>query len=493
MRDELAEVEVAAGMIQRLLDEEPRLDPARIGLLLDGSPFRDRAIAEVFARAGLPLSGLRRRSVARDLGSEALRLFLLTRRVGAPAMAMASLLSLPLWPWPLDTGADLALAAQDSRARRTREIPPEVSSCRASDLLVLLRDGRAKTPGELVAQLQALINVLPTIEGEATALESAREGAAAVLERVRSLPAGAEIPWEELLRGLSVARPETGEGPEYWREGITVSYEESTPERELDHLFVLGFAEGHYPPAPAISAVFDDNDRLVLRYHEGLFLLLSRDRVDDGRAELFCHVRNVSQRCVLLTPLRDLAGKPRNLSGTMDLMAGMFTGIGSAEQLLRIPERKGDRGCIPGLALAPATEPSAPRTMNVADLELGLDLYVDPAGTIRPDSPTRLEKMLVSPLAWLFDRLGLIPRSWAPEQCDPPTCGTIAHAVFEHLFVPGQELPSPEEVERRVPDLFARAVAGNTPFLLGEEWSVERNRLAGDIVRAATAWAGILK
>lgn len=492
VRDELAEVEVVAGMIQRLLDGEPGLSAGRVGILLDGSPFRDRAVAEVFTRAGLPLSGLRRRSSTRDLVSEALGHFLRTRRVGASTMAMASLLSSPLWPWPPETGADLAMAAQDPRARRDRTIPPEVGLCGASELLLLLRDGRAQTPGELTAQLQAFLAALPTPEGEAQDSEPVKAGAVALLERVRSLPAGGEIPWEDLLRGIPQAGPAIGEGTEYWREGIAVSYEDREPERELDFLFVLGFAEGHFPPAPRLPVVLDDEDRRVLWQENGLRLPFRDDEVRCGQTRFFRHLRNVSRGCVFTVPLRDLAGKPRQPSGTLDLIAGMFAGIDSAEQLLRLPEREGDRGRIPGLALAPAAEPSPPRTVAVDDLELGLDLYISPDGTIRHDSPTRLEKMLVSPLAWLFDRIGVVPRSWAPEQCDPPTCGTIAHAVFEHLFAPGKELPSPEEVESRVRDLFSGVVGDKAPFLLGDEWSVERNRLAGEIARAATAWASIL-
>lgn len=53
-------------------------------------------------------------------------------------------------------------------------------------------------------------------------------------------------------------------------------------------------------------------------------------------------------------------------------------------------------------------------------------------GTAKPQSPSRLETLLVSPLAWLLAEVGAEDMSWATEELDVLARGNIAHDVFEH-------------------------------------------------------------
>jgi hypothetical protein len=49
--------------------------------------------------------------------------------------------------------------------------------------------------------------------------------------------------------------------------------------------------------------------------------------------------------------------------------------------------------------------------------------------------------------------LGAEHVSWQPEALDVMLRGSLAHEVFERLFVPGKAHPSNEEIEAKVPDL----------------------------------------
>jgi ATP-dependent helicase/nuclease subunit B len=99
VRDFLQEAEVAAGMVQKMLEAEPELKPADIGLLVPDDFEYSVAVEDAFRLGGLALSGLPVERWRRDLGREAVFHFLYCRQKPAPAMALAVVLSSPLMPW----------------------------------------------------------------------------------------------------------------------------------------------------------------------------------------------------------------------------------------------------------------------------------------------------------------------------------------------------------------------------------------------------------
>lgn len=488
-RDELEEVEMAAGMIQGMLDADPSLRPAQVGLLLDGSRFRDWACAEVFRRAGLPLSGLRPSDDERNLGGEAVFNFLATRRRPAPAMALASLYASPLMPWPAVTGNRLAsnVMAGDFDAQPASPLPRP-----ARRMLTLIRE-EPGTPPDLLRQLRSFSEGLSTDErlaGHTLVARTTLLQVTGILEKV--LP-GSEIPWPEILRSVPQAPQPTGQPEEPTREGVAVMYEDEEPWRPVRVLLILGFAEGHFPAGARSSPVFDRADLAAIRDRGEIDLLTEDDVIVRNRERFRRQLCMASDRCLFFTPLKDLAGKPRSVSGSAAFMVRLLEGVDTPEALLRVPERERDRMKITGLALAPPAVGIPPRESDLSDPDLGRDLLTDRDGQARTESPTRLERMLVSPLAWLLQRLDALPRDWAPEQSDPRTGGSIAHEVFEHLFSPGKPLPSAAEIDQAVPTLFSRALLMHAPFLNRAEWSVERRKLEADIGQAAEAWRDILQ
>ena len=117
VRDFLEEAEVAAGMAQQMLAENPGLTPSDIGLLMPDTFEYSLAVNDAFSAAGLPLSGLPVDHWQRDLGREALFHFLYCRQKPSPAMALAVCLSSPLMPWSKEQGAELAQTVMDGDYR----------------------------------------------------------------------------------------------------------------------------------------------------------------------------------------------------------------------------------------------------------------------------------------------------------------------------------------------------------------------------------------
>ena len=103
-------------------------------------------------------------------------------------------------------------------------------------------------------------------------------------------------------------------------------------------------------------------------------------------------------------------------------------------------------------------------------------------------SPSRMETLLVSPLAWALAEFGAQEVTWAPEGFDHILGGTLAHEVFEHLFPKDSPLPDEATIAVRVPALLAQAIRRKAPFMQAAVWRVERQGLERDITRAATRW-----
>ena len=208
VRDSLAEAEVAAGMAQQMLAENPDVKPSDIGLLMPDSFGYSLAVNDAFSAAGLPLSGLPVDHWQRDLGREALFHFLYCRQKPSPAMALAVCLSSPLMPWSNEQGAELAQAVMDGDYR-LRAFPTATQSDR--QMLDLLREGD-ESPETLVAAIQTFVGLLDGGEQ----FESHVYHAKAKTEELCTALAGkTEIDWAPLRRLSSPKNISTGESPNF--------------------------------------------------------------------------------------------------------------------------------------------------------------------------------------------------------------------------------------------------------------------------------------
>lgn len=109
-----------------------------------------------------------------------------------------------------------------------------------------------------------------------------------------------------------------------------------------------------------------------------------------------------------------------------------------------------------------------------------------------PQSPSRLETLLVSPFAWLLDELDAKDRTWAPETLDVMTLGTIIHQVLEDAFPENAATPEIDALEAALPDILDAAIKKHARWLSGASWATERQSLLGEALEVARTWAGFL-
>lgn len=488
VRDYLQEVEVAAGMVQEAIRTGTASGYADFALLLPDDQRYGRAVRSVFAMAGIPLSGLKVDTVARDPGREAVFNLLLCLDKPAPVMALASLLASPLMPWGSDEGNRLAQYVVKGRFRLHA---PESSGDKGRRMLDLVTLS-VGSPKELDARLAEFAGLMDRSE----ALATHRDRAESLCTALRaSLDGIAPIDWVALRSMATPERLPARPFAENSLEGVAVFEEGREPWRRVRHLIVLGCSAGHYPATDPGNGIFTDTDLEELRKKGGLDLETSADRNSRHRELFRRQLAAASGQATFFVPRRDALGKPLEPSASLIFAAALFEGGQKAEGLMLDLEKAGHLRSARGVPLA-GNAVTASIALSTEDLRFDDDLLkivASPDGTPASETPSRLDTLLVSPLGWLLERLELEPREWDPEAFDVKAKGTLAHAVFEHLFAPGEPLPDDARLEAMVAELLGNAIDASFPFLKRGEWMVEVGHLRQEIVKSARRWKAMLQ
>ncbi len=486
VRDARQEVEVAAGMVQKLI--ATGVDPRDIGLLLPTDEQYYEAVHQSFDHAGLPVSGLPQPDVQRDLGYEVIFNFLVCMQRPAPAMALAAFLVSPLMPWQRSMGNRLAHRIMDGDFSLSS---PGNAGTATRMMLELLRI-RNDSSEELSATLSELGNLLPKDDDQD--VHQARAQAAISLLHKR-LSDTHKLDWRSLRSLVSPVTLSIADATEYTLEGVTVWLEDQTPWRPVQHLLVLGFRDRHYPCLPGYSPVFFPEDLRAINAACCIELDTNEALLKRRRSLFKSQLSLVSESVTFLIPRRDAFGKFVAPASSLLFMAGLRADIEKPEDLVLDIESTSARGQIRHLAIAAPTTATPPRSLQTDHLALNrnlLELRTDEDGQAAPQSPSRLENLIVSPFAWLLGQLHAEPNKWLPDQLSVMLKGSIAHDVFELLFPKEQPITSSDEIQQTLPDIYAGVLNRRAPFMRAPAWHVERRHLRKEIFEAALTWRDIL-
>ncbi len=488
VRDCLQEAEVAAGMVQTALRNGSASSSADFGLLLPSDPGYGHVIRSVFDRAGIPLSGLVIENSIRDLGREAVLNLLDCLDKPAPVLALASLFVSPLMPWSSDAGNRLAQRVVESRFDLKAPAGSGDSGQRMLDLII----ESVKSPSALAERISAFVKLLDKRE----VVSMHRERAATLCEELRAdIQASAFIDWVALK---SKAAPQQLSAAPYTvqaLEGVAVFNEGREPWRQVKHLIVLGCFSGHYPATEKTSGIFTDDDLQDLGEKSGISFEISSERNSRQREIFMRQLGAASEEASFFVPCRNALGKPLEPSSSITFAAVLFDGVEKAEDLLLNLESTSHLEKVRGVPRAEA-EVAEPLRLSTEDPEFAanlLDIGAGADGTRGSETPSRLETLLVSPLAWMLDRLRLKPQEWTPETFDAKAKGILAHEVFEHLFAPGEPLTDERRIEEQVTMLLETAINKSYPFLNRDEWKVEVGYLRQEILKSARRWGAMLR
>ena len=486
VRDYLEEIEVATGMVQKLVTTG--IPYADIGFLIPADADYVTAMHRVFAISGIPVAGLPNMSTARDPGREAAYYFLMAHAGPMPSMALATLVTNPLMPWPTEVGQTFAsrIMRNDFSLRLLKDAPPEQIEMR--DLIKRARDSRAK----LAEQLDQFGALLVSDTDRPDAHPRAMAAIENVLKRLEDVPGlTAEMLFPDVAPEIIRC-----DGDVVWpKDGIAVFLEHNEPWREVRHLFVLGFKSGHYPATHGNSSVFNARDLSEIKSRLDLPVDTPAQALTEARALFRRQLSAASNTVRFFVPRLDAMGKPLSPSESLTFVAQTMTDIKDAEDLIIDIDDTERRASISNLALPSKKAPEPPRDMPVHDLSLGIDLLSIGAkkeDELKRQSPSSLERMIVSPMAWLLSTLNTEPDPWQPDLLDPAVQGSIAHDVFEHLFEKAKPVPDAETIMERMPALMDNAITRLFPVLRTGMWRVEYRNLLRQVREAALRWRDVL-
>jgi hypothetical protein len=417
----------------------------------------------------VPISGLPGSLPERDIIGETALQLALAKRTPTPAMVLASLALSPLMPWSAQTGRDLAESIMSGDFRGDILSPTPANKDLWTDI---------RASASSLAQLRFLLDRI------CECLAQGQEVRARL-----SIPPGDGSPdWEGILRGIQIASPPQPDADRNL-EGVSLWASHETPWRQCRHLIVVDFTDGLYPTRPRANPLFLDSEITAIRTTTSLQL---RGRAEGLAESLYLfdqQLQAVAESVTFLIPWRDLSGARQQPSAGLSLVARAISDIEEAHDLVldlsRLPPGNWP---VAHHRLPPLPEPDdLPEALSFPGLDL-LALRRKDDGTSKPQSPSRLETLLVSPLAWLLDEVGAGDMSWSAEDLDVMAKGNIAHDVFEHVFLKDRPVPEPAELTAAVSEAYDRALTRHAGFLRSASWEMERSGLEREILQAALRW-----
>ncbi len=481
LRDYREEITSAVAMIRQMLADDPDLGCGDIAILTPDISAYTATLAGELENNAIPCSGLQVSVPVRDLGGELLRSFIAALQPPTAKMAYAALFSSPLMPWAPGVGNRWAQAIMDGYG-----LPQD------NPLTAVLAVAPDNT-GRLVESLQALVELVPV--NDFTSRHRARLQQL-VQEISHELPGDGAIDWPLLERLLPVQQLCDSSTSDYYQQAVAVFSAHQEPWRSCRVLLVLGFTAGCYPAVAPTGPVFSQDDIAAINTVIAGELVTSKQILQQRRELFRRQLQAATDAITFFVPQRNGAGEALTMCESQIFMAQLFSDIGDAKELLLHADNREQRNKIRHLVYEDKAEADTALHLPVAvDLELKRDLLAlrrDQEGHQKPESPSGLETLLVSPLAWLLHRFHLEPQAWSVDSLDVLTRGSLAHRVFEHLFSPGQPVPKAQVIAERVPQLLREAAREIFPLLQRDEWRVERRNLQRELITAARRWGEIL-
>ena len=465
VRDASSEADLAAALARRLLDEGST--PQDIAVLMPNSSYPG-FVATAFEKACIPLAGVPA-DLERDAEGETLRLLLQAMHPSPPPMVWASLCISPLMPWTAREGAKMAREVM--RSGSTGTVPE-----------FLLR-AKGPVPGNRKALMARFSGLKLKDNVPALAKSTGRLASAAPSSEDASLDMAAT------LRALRPSSPPR-KAAERMVEAASLWKGDEEPWRPARHLIVLGFAGDGYPAGTGVGPLFLDSELALLKLHCGLGIPTRAERMRRNLDRFRRQLGMVSETATFLIPKRDFAGGELGSCPGFALVARAISGGNGKGPHLAMLDGAPDElwPCSARIRMPMAgTCPILPENGMLDVGQNALHLRKDEDGKPKPQSPSRLETMLVSPLVWAMREAGAEPVEWLPPGMDAMSQGSLYHAVLENLFPEGAT-PSELELREAFDDAFDRAVDKTARLLREDIWKVEAASFRSEALRMALSW-----
>lgn len=489
-RDAMHEAEAVTSMIQAAINEGAVA--SKIAVVVPANGDYERLLAQYFTPAGLIASNLSQDSSLFDWQSALLNdLLTIVAKPDLP-MAVMSVLINPLMPWGAGRGYQLA----DQYAKKfsfdgindTNAVEGEQT------LRELLLTTPQNTSADVVQWLQS-ITALCRKTGYKGLTQKRFQNLLDTVERVLVLNEGISLTQaiDRVLQYLPVSTLEVDSERTRYIDGITIITEDEALPITVEQLFVLGFNQGHYCYQPENTGAIPREAWNLIAPKLGLSIPTTEQNQLVWQQDFAQLLSKADTRITFMRSTSNELGELIEASDTLLDMALCFQELSDLNPLQL--EQSILKAQHPLLKTEKITL-KAPDEIELKDLDFGKSLpeaMKNKDGDIRTESPSSLERLMISPLSWLLNRLYLESKIWEPQAPNILILGNIAHKAFELFFMPssGEHKETQQPLDTANFDkVFNEAVTSEAPFLNSEQWSVKKNQLHNQVLRALQALLG---
>ncbi len=471
-RDHVEEVEAVTSLIQTALDTGTV--PERIAVVVPQGGDYELWLEKHFENAGTISSNVRHESEVFDWQSALIHDLLNTLAQPEASMALMSVMVNPLMPWSARMGHKFAVHCAKRKSLTSDEETEQ-------SLLDIIQNAPEKTTTSVIDWLKAIAglcrkNIYKGLNGQRM------KGLIENTERLLSLYDAEDFAERinRVLRQMPVATLESGENRIRYLNAINIIQDKEHLPFQVDQLFILGFNQDHYSYRPEHTGAIPREAWDSIASETGL-AVPTMDASQEYWQKDFAELLNRAEKGVtFLRSTNNFLGESLEPSESLLDMALCFQEMEElAPEKLETPILRSGHP----LLRTEIVEIKEEATPELDDMEFDCNLQtarLDDNGDFGQESPSSLEKLMVSPLAWLLNRLYIESCIWKPETPDIRVQGNVAHKVFELFF----NDPKNTMGESLINSLFDQAVNEEAPFLNTDRWSLKRAKLRDEVFGA---------
>lgn len=492
-RDVQQEVEVLAGMVQ---NTGANFDEMAIVIPKDG--WYKEFLIQTFNTFNIPLSRAGEIEEYSDIGTQWVFDAIQAQEVFAAPMIFASLLSSPLMPFSNYQRQYLASIAfdndwRDDKGNIKEKVLADLSENAQSLVEIIIRwQEKAKEQSvdlflDELEEIYSLITYRETIQLHKERFKSSVEDLKTYYESF------SDTNYRSLLNQIQPYALKENSSTESYLNSIHVVHEDDCMIHKVKHLFVLGFNDGHYPRKLDKVGVFSRANWQLLGKELNVNLDYQEQFYEKAKIAFKRQLQCAKESITFLSSALDLQGTAQTPSSTLSDIAFCFydaEGEFEPEDLLISLEKEKDTPFF--YATNDRIEIKVHRELISDDLEFSQNLFElrkNNDGTLRPESPSSLEKLMISPLGWFLYRQGLEPKTWDIEELSVAMQGTIAHGVFEDIFSPANPTYDLSNMHTHI----ERRIQEEAPFLTKEHRKLDYEQLISSILKAADEFKSLLQ
>jgi len=493
-RDVQQEVEVVAGMIQ---NTKANFDEMAIIIPRDG--WYKEFLIQTFNTFNIPLSRAGQVEEYADIGTQWIFDAVQAQDNFAAPMLFASLLSSPLMPYSYSKGQYLASIALDNAWRdSTGNLKINLFDKLGDDAQILLKIVIAWQEREVEQPLEEFLDELE----ELYSLLSNKDSIRLHKERFKTLVTDlkiycrtfSKINFKTLLNQIQPYPLKESYGRESFLNSLHIVYEDDYMVQEVKHLFILGFNDAHYPRKLENIGAFSRMNWQLLGEELNLSLDFQEKFYEGAKATFKRQLQCAKETITFLSSALDLQGSYQTPSSSLsDIAFCFYDGNGNGEfeptELLILLEKEKDKPFF--YTTNDKTEIKEHRELISNNLSFSQNIFElrkNSDGTLRPESPSSFEKIMISPLGWFFYRQGLESKIWDIEELTVAIQGTIAHGVFEDIFCPNNPTYDLCDINIHI----ERRIKEEAPFLSQEHRRLDYEQLKTSILKSADEFKELL-